>query len=96
MIGDAIDARRLLSLRYDDDVLPRSFQPAALYFSSGEKVCVTGIQISNPAELQSNGEPRVFEVGRIRTVEITDQPFRQPATIDRSDSRYAGGIIKSV
>lgn len=96
VIGDAIDARRLLSLRYDDDVLARTFQPAALYYSSGDKVCVTGIQISNPADSRSNGEPRVFEVGRMRGVEITDQPFSQPATIDRSDSRYSGGIIRSV
>lgn len=95
-IGDAIDARRLVSLRYDDDVLARTFQPAALYHSSGDKVCVTGIQISNPAEPRSNGEPRVFEVGRMRWVEVTGQPFSQPATIDRSDSRYSGGIIRSV
>lgn len=96
VIGEAIDARRLMSLRYDDDLLARTFQPAALYHSSGDKVCVTGIQISNPAEPRSNGEPRVFEVGRMRGVEVTDQPFSQPATIDRSDSRYAGGIIRSV
>lgn len=96
VIAEAIDARRLLMLRYDDDLLARTFQPSALYHSTGDKVCVTGIQISNPAEPLANGEPRVFEVGRMRGVEATDQPFSQPATIDRSDSRYSGGIIRSV
>lgn len=96
IVADAIDARLLLSLRYDDDILARTFQPAVLYHSSGDKVCVSGLQISNPAESRENGEPRVFEVGKMRTVEVTDQPFGQPATFDRSDKRYAGGIIKSV
>lgn len=95
-VENAIDTRRLMSLRYDDDMLARTFQPAALYHSSGDKVCVTGIQIGNPADPRSNGEPRVFEVGRMRSAEITDQPFSHPAKVDRLDSRYAGGIIKSV
>lgn len=96
IVAEAIDARRLLSLRYDDDVMARTFQPAVLYHSSGDKVCVSGLQIGNPAEPRENGEPRVFEVGKMRTVEVTDKPFSQPATFDRSDRRYSGGIIKSV
>lgn len=96
IVAEAIDARRLLSLRYDDDVVARTFQPAVLYHSSGDKVCVGGLQIGNPAEPSENGEPRVFEVGKMRSVEVTDRPFGQPATFDRFDKRYAGGIIKSV
>ena len=96
VIGEAIDARRLLSIRYDDDFAPRTFQPSALYHSAGDKVCVTGIQIHNPGVVGENGEPRVFEVGKVRSVEMTDRPFTQAASIDRFDKRYAKGIIKSV
>jgi hypothetical protein len=96
IVAEAIDARRLLSLHYDDDMMARTFQPAVLYHSSGDKVCVSGLQIGNPVEPRENGEPRVFEVGKMRSVEVTDQPFGQLVTFDRFDKRYAGGIIKSV
>lgn len=96
LIGEAIDARRLLSISYDDDFAPRTFQPSALYHSTSDKVCVTGIQIRNPAMVAENGEPRVFEVGKMRNVAMTDHPFTQAATVDRFDKRYAKGIIKSV
>ena len=50
IVAEAIDTRRLLSLRYDDDMMARTFQPTVLYHSSGDKVCVSGLQIGNPAE----------------------------------------------
>lgn len=95
-VEEAIDTRRLLSLRYDDDIVVRTFQPAALYHSSSDKVCVTGVLIGNPADPSENGAPRVFEVGKMRSVEVTETAFTRPASIDRYDKRYAKGIIKSV
>lgn len=59
----AIENRRLVSMRYEDDFAAGTFQPEGLYHSTKNKICVAGVQINNPAEPTESNEPRVFEVG---------------------------------
>lgn len=92
----AIRERVLVRLRYKDDLADRLFEPAAVYVSTRDKVCVSGVQIQNPADPMSNLEPHNFEVGKISALSLTDQGFVVDPTFDRFDPKYANGIICSV
>ncbi len=91
----AIKARKLVTLTYDDYVA-RTFQPTAVYVTSKDKVCVSGVQIINPVKPLDNVEPHNFEVGKITSVVITDQPFLVPSNFDRFEKKYDKGVICSV
>lgn len=91
----AIKERKLVTLAYEDHVL-RTFQPTAVYTTSKDKVCVSGVQITNPAKPLDNLEPHNFEIGKITALSVTDRDFVVPSNFDRFDKKYANGIICSV
>jgi hypothetical protein len=84
LLCEAMAKRVLVSLFYEDDMSPRSFGPSAVYHSTKGKVCVCGVQAGD--------DFHVFEVGKIRSASMTTTAYT-PAPIDRSDARYASGII---
>ena len=84
-----------VTLRYEDDSANRLFEPTAVYRSTKDKVSVSGTQIRNPEKPQDGFEPRNFEVGKIRSLQLTDQQFTPDPRFDRSDEKYAHGIICS-
>jgi hypothetical protein len=73
---EAIGARKLVTLIYEDDFAERTFAPHAVYTSTKDKVCVSGVQLGTP----DGHSPKNFEVGKIRTVNITRQDF-QPTPV---------------
>lgn len=91
----AIKARKLVTLTYYGNVA-RTFQPTAVYVTSKDKVCVSGVQIINPVKPLDNMEPHNFEVGKIASVVTTEQPFLVPSNFDRFEKKYDKGIICSV
>ena len=93
---EAIRARKLVEIRYEDDLTYRLFAPYAVYKSTKDKVNVSGTQVSNPSQPLDRNEPRVFEVGKITDMRITDSVFTPDSRFDRFDPRYKDGIICSV
>jgi hypothetical protein len=55
-----------------------------------------GTQINNPGQPLDRYEPRIFEIGKISNVRVTETAFKADARFDRFDPRYKGGIICSV
>lgn len=85
-------------LRYDDDMQLREFGPTAVYYSDEArmKVLVSGEQLSNPNDYQSENGPHNFEVGRIAELKLGTNTFNPDSRISLSDSKYRYGIICSV
>ena len=90
----AIQRHRVVRLKYADDPLWRTFQPQAVYESTVGHINVTGIQTRNDADLmQTEPEPRNFELARIVAVEVTDEEFDFDPAFDASEERFAQGLI---
>lgn len=81
----------LAELLYEDDVHSRSFAPYVVYRTSTGKVCVFGMQV-NPSSPSSRNDPHIFEVGRIRHVNLTTTHFNRDARFDLSNARYRDRI----
>jgi hypothetical protein len=95
-IASAIARRRLVELRYRDELVSRIVAPHVLFHSTKDKVCLSGQQIEVPGEPWTGYEPRTFEVGLVADLRITDETFTPDPRFARSDERYRNGIIASV
>jgi hypothetical protein len=92
----AVADRVLVELRYDNEVLPRLFAPHVVYRSTTGRINIAGLQLLNPGQPEDSYEPRIFEIGLIRTLRLTDTSFRPEGRVDPEDPRYRNGIICSV
>lgn len=95
-LADAMAKRVRVELRYDDDWGMRGFEPTAVYWTAKQKVCVSGVQVSNANDPMDESGPHNFEVGRITALVLTDITFVPDARFDRFDPKYRHGIISSV
>ena len=57
---------------------------------------VAGTQYENPAQPLDRNEPRIFQIGLIRTLRLTDTYFRPDWRTDPGDPRYRNGILCAV
>jgi hypothetical protein len=89
----AIRRRVLVKLHMREYVAERLFEPTVLYLSRKHQLCVSGIQIADLEKPLNDLEARNFEIAEIRSVLLTEQAFVIDSVIDRSDDRYANGII---
>lgn len=93
----AIGEHVLVELRYDREQYPRLFAPHAVYESTLGRLNVAGVQYDNPQQPGGDrNEHRIFQVGLIRTLRITDTYFRPDVRVDPDDPRYRNGIVCSV
>jgi len=94
----AIKDRIAVELTYEDDRLPRTYLPHAVYHSTKDNICVSGTQTSDPNKSppEINPVPRNFDLERIRLVVATGVKFTPDPRFDRFDPRYKNGIICSV
>jgi hypothetical protein len=92
----AIARRVLVKLAYQGDSDERLFEPIAVHFSREEKACVSGVEIANPGKALAKPEPRDFEVGLIRVLLLTSDPFVVNADLDVSSAKYTKGIICAI
>lgn len=89
----AIKGKQLVKLKYDDDFQWRTFAPHIVYRSSKNNILVSGEQVQNPAKPYDNHEPRVFDLKKIKSLEITDASFTAHPNFDPFDKRYRFGVI---
>ena len=94
----AIKDRVAVELTYEEDRLPRTYLPHAVYNSTKDNICVSGTQTSDPNKYPppKDPEPRIFDLEKIRLVVLTDAKFAPDPRFDRFDPRYKNGIICSV
>lgn len=90
---EAIGRQVTVRLRYKDDFAERVIAPYGVYFSTTCKVNLTGTQIDNPGKPSDKWEPRILEVGLVRSVTITDTEFKPDPRFDPSEPRYQNGFI---
>jgi len=89
----ALAARLLVELRYDAEIEPRLFAPHLVYRSTTGRINVGGTQIHNPGQPENSYEPRLFEVGLIRTLRLTDTNFRPDQRFRRDEPQFHEGVI---
>ncbi len=89
----AIKDKRQVELWFEDDRLPRLYDPYGVFTSTKNKVLVTGTQVRDGNDPVKPSEPRFFEVGNIRSLRITDSHFAVDRRFDRFDARYTNGFI---
>lgn len=92
----AVREHLLVELRYNQDPSPRLFAPHAVYTSTVGRTNVFGTQVENPAQPTDVYEPRIFEVGLVRTLRLTDTSFRPDHRFEPDDPRFRNGIVCSV
>jgi hypothetical protein len=92
----AIARRVLVKLAYQGDSNERLFEPIAVYISREEKACVSGVEIASPDKALAKPEPRDFEVGLIRVLLLTSDPFVVNADLDVRSAKYTNGIICAI
>jgi hypothetical protein len=91
----AIRKRVLVKLLFEVDAAERLFEPTVVYLSRKRQLCVTGVQIPDPEKPSDNIEVQIHEVGKIKSVSLTEQAFVIDPGFDRFDGKYANGIICS-
>ena len=90
----AIQRHRVVRLKYADDTGWRTFNPQAVYWSTADRINVTGIQTKNENDPQlREPEVRNFELTQITDLHVTFEEFEFDSSLDASDERFAGGII---
>ena len=93
LLCEAIAGEVLVTLIYKRDGVNRTFQPSAVYHSTTGKVCVSGVQITNPAKPEDRLESHNFEIGLINQLSLTERAWIVNAPIDRLDKKYVKCII---
>ena len=95
-LGEAINRRVLVELRYDDDMAFRLIAPYVVFQTEAGSVCLSCFQINNPGEPMDANEPRNFTVGKVSAVRLTDTRFAIDPRFNRHDPKYRHGVLYSV
>ena len=93
---DAVALRLLVEVRYDAEVMPRLFAPHLVYLSPTGRINAGGTQVHNPGQPDDAFEPRLFEIGMIRTLRLTDTSFRPDPGFQPDEPRFKGRVFCSV
>lgn len=83
LLCEAIQKSIHVTLRYDDDIAERTFRPFVVYRTSKKKICVFGIQVE-----AISTSPHNFEVGKMRSLSLTDSPFQRDPQFNVNQARY--------
>ncbi|UVC09118.1 WYL domain-containing protein [Rhizobium sp. TH2] len=96
-IVEAIESRRVITLRYENDRLPRLFAPYFFRLAKNGNFVVIGMQIENPNSLDgAENQRRTFDVSKIASLKMTMELFVPVDTVKADDPSHATGIIASV
>ena len=95
LLAEAIEKKVRVILRYDGGINERTFEPAALYYSSKDRlqVNVSGVQVRDSAKANAPISPHVFNVAKISKITLTSKKFKPDPRFNRLDKMYANGIL---
>lgn len=82
----------LVEVHYDDDAFARSFAPYVVYPTGKGKMCVFGMQVGNAGAPNDRSDPHVFEVGKIKSLNLTGTKFQRDPQFNLSQAKYRGRI----
>lgn len=88
LLCEAITKKLMVELRYDDDVAPREFAADVVYPSSPGKISVAG----RLPKINGEWEPRIFEIGKIKSLTITERQFKPDPRFKLNDPKYRDRI----
>jgi hypothetical protein len=95
-IQQAIREKRVVNLRYDQDILDRVIEPYALYQSTQGKILVFGIQLRNNNKPLTPTEPRHFETVILRSITLTDKHFQADPSFSVRNIKGCSRVIVSI
>lgn len=95
-IVEAINNRRVISIRYDRDRLPRLYAPYLYRHAKNGNYNIVGMQIENPNSLDDNNVRRTFIVSKIKSLELTTEIFVPIDTFKPDEPSHSSGIIACV
>ncbi len=84
----AIHDHLVVEMRYEDDLAVRRFAPDVVFRSSKGKVLVAGRELHGLQKL----EPKTPEIGKMRSVHVTDEKFTPDPRFNLNDERYRDRI----
>jgi hypothetical protein len=88
LLCEAIIKKLIVELRYDDDIVPREFAADVVYPSSPGKMSVAGRLPKSVGEW----EPRIFEIGKIKSLAVTTRLFKPDRRFNLLDPKYRDRI----
>jgi hypothetical protein len=90
----AIRDRHVVELSYQGDgPLTRLVHPHALYRSSTGKICLDAYQVGGPTRSGSLPMWRVFDLAKLRVVDVLTETFEPDPGYRPSSPKYRGGLI---
>jgi hypothetical protein len=82
----------LVELRYEDDIHGRLFAPYVVYRTGTGKTCVFGMEIPNMGMPNDRDDPHNFEVGKIRTLNLTINKFARDPQFNLAQPKYRNRV----
>jgi hypothetical protein len=89
----AIQQRRVVELRYDNDAADRTVHPHVVYRTATGKECLDAYQVRGPTSSGSLPDWRLFDLARIRRVEVLSEEFAPAPGYDPNGRKYRHGVI---
>lgn len=92
----AIKNRNIVKFQYENDSHYRIFEPYAVYYSSTDKISVSGIQIKDESKSFLRPEPHNFEVALINNLSITSETFEVSLKFSSFTVKYDLGVLCAI
>lgn len=89
----AIRERKNVLIKYDDDVIERTFSPYIVYTSSKDNETVAGYQVANPAEPLERDKWRMLTIAKISSVRLGATTFTVNQSFNPADKVYGHRIV---
>lgn len=90
---EAIKKRVRVTLRHDDDLHDRTFNPHIVYYSTKRNLLCGDLMVSNPNEPLQNGKWRTFGLDLVRSANLTQTSFTPETDFDPLNKVYRNGIV---
>lgn len=89
----AIRERKNVLIKYDDDIVERTFSPYIVYTSSKDNETVAGYQVSNPAEPLERDKWRMLTLAKLHSVRPGTTTFTVNQSFNPADKIYGNRVV---
>jgi hypothetical protein len=89
----AVSNRRVVELGYEADDADRLVHPHILYRTSAGNECVDTYQVAGPTHSGTLPEWRLFDLRKIRRLNVLDEGFSPAPGYDPASRKYRHGVI---
>jgi len=89
----AIRERKNVLIKYDNDIVERTFSPYIVYTSSKDNETIAGYQVSNPADPLERDKWRMLTIAKLRSVPPGANTFAVDQNFDPANKIYGHRIV---